>query len=321
MKAIVLTKYGGPEVLQLAEVAKPAPNDDEILVEIHAAAANPLDYHRMRGGPARVAGWLMRIPESRRLGTDVAGRVEAVGQNVTQFQPGDEVFGCCVGSFAEYACARENRVALKPANRSFEEASAVPVAAITALQGLRDAGQVRSGQRVVVNGASGGVGTFAVQLAKTFGAEVTGVCSTRNLDLVRSIGADHVVDYTRKDFTRNGQRYDLIFDAMGNRSVSDYRRALQPQGTCIIAGAYSVPRLLGHLVLAPLQSKTGNRKVRLMTMTRINQKDLVVLKELLEAGKVLPVLDRCYPLRETAEAIGYLEQRHARGKVVITVTR
>ncbi len=319
MKAIVCTKYGPPEVLQLKEVEKPAPNDGEILVEIHAASANPADYHRMRGGLARLVGWLLRTPPNPRLGIDVAGRVEAVGNNVTQFQPGDEVFGGCAGGFAEYASARENRLALKPANISFEEAAAVPVAAITALQGLRDKGKIMSGQKVLVNGASGGVGTFAVQIAKSYGTEVTGVCSTRNLEMVRSIGADHVIDYTQEDFTRNGQRYDLIYDAVGNRSVSDYKRALNPQGTCVVAGFSSMPRLFEHIVLGPLRSKIGNKKVGLMGIAKINQKDLVFLKELLEAGKVVSVIDRRYPLSETAEAIRYLEEGHARGKVVITL--
>ncbi len=319
MKAIVCTKYGPPEVLQLKEVEKPAPNDGEVLVKIHAASANPADYHRMRGGLARLVGWLLRIPQNPRLGTDVAGRVEAVGNNVTQFKPGDEVFGACGGSFAEYAIVRENRLALKPANTSFEAAAAVPVAAITALQGLRDKGKIQSGQKVLVNGASGGVGTFAVQIAKSYGTEVIGVCSTRNLDMVRSIGADHVIDYTQEDFTKNGQRYDLIYDAVGNRSVSDYRRALNPGGTCVIAGFSTLPRLFEHVVLGPLSSKIGKKKVGLMGIAKINQKDLVFLKELLEARKVVPVIDRRYPLSETAEAIRYLEEGHARGKVVITL--
>lgn len=319
MKAIVCTKYGPPEVLQLKEVEKPAPNDGEVLVKIHAASANPADYHRMRGGLTRLVGWLLRIPQNPRLGTDVAGRVEAVGNNVTQFKPGDEVFGACGSSFAEYAIVRENRLALKPANTSFEAAAAVPVAAITALQGLRDKGKIQSGQKVLVNGASGGVGTFAVQIAKSYGTEVIGVCSTRNLDMVRSIGADHVIDYTQEDFTKNGQRYDLIYDAVGNRSVSDYRRALNPGGTCVIAGFSTLPRLFEHVVLGPLSSKVGKKKVGLMGIAKINQKDLVFLKELLEARKVVPVIDRRYPLSETAEAIRYLEEGHARGKVVITV--
>jgi len=237
MKAIVYTHYGSPDVLQFKETEKPVPNAGEILVKIYAASANPLDWHLMRGAPflARLEGGL-RKPKDPRFGADLAGRVEAVGSTVTQFQLGDEVFGAWTGSFAEYATVPENRVALKPANRSFEEAAAIPVAAITALQGLRDTGHIHTGQKVLINGASGGVGSFAVQLAKAFGAEVTGVCSTRNLDMVRSIGADHVIDYTQEDFTRNGQHYDLIFDAVGNRSVSAYRRALNPNGTCVVAG-------------------------------------------------------------------------------------
>src|SRR3989454_3134355 len=244
VKAIIRQKYGSPDVLELTEVETPAPKDNEVLVEIHAASANPLDWHYMRGAPflARL-GEGLRKPRDTRLGVDIAGRVEAVGNNVTQFQPGDEVFGVCAGGFAEFASARENKLALKPANISFEEAAAVPVAAITAVQGLRDKGKIQPGQKVLVNGASGGVGTFAVQIARSFGTEVTGVCSTRNLDMVRSIGADHVIDYTQEDFTKNGQRYDLIYDAVGNRSVSAYKRALRAQGTCAIAGFTTLPRL------------------------------------------------------------------------------
>ena len=320
MKANVYTTYGSPDVLQFKEVEKPAPTDGQILVKVYAASANPLDWHLMRASPflVRLGGGL-RKPKDPRLGADFAGRVEAVGNNVTQFQPGDEVFGTCTGSFASYASVPENTVALKPANSSFEQAAAIPVAATTALQGLRDTGQIQPGQKVLVNGASGGVGTFAVQIARSFGTEVTGVCSTRNLDLVRSIGADHVIDYTQEDFTRNGQHYDLIYDAVGNRSVSDYKRALNPGGTCVIAGFQNLPRLFEHMVLGPLRSKTGNKKVGLMGMAKMNQKDLVYMKELIEAGKVVPVIERCYPLREVAEAIRHLEEGHARGKVVITV--
>jgi NADPH:quinone reductase-like Zn-dependent oxidoreductase len=320
MKAIVYTHYGSPDVLQFKEVEKPVPKDGEILVKIYAASANPLDWHLMRGAPflARLEGGL-RKPKNPRLGADIAGRVEAVGNNVTQFEVGDEVFGAWTGSFAEYAAVPENRVALKPTKSSFEEAAAIPVAAITALQGLRDKGQIQSGQKVLVNGASGGVGTFAVQIAKSFGTEVTGVCSTRNLEMVRSIGADHVIDYMQEDFTKNGQHYDLIYDAVGNRSVSDYKRALSPQGTCVIAGFQNLPRLFEHMVLGPFVSKAGNKKVGLMGIAKMNQKDLVFVKELLEAGRVVPVIERRYPLVETAEAIRYLEAGHARGKVVITV--
>jgi len=321
MKAIVLTKYGSPDVLQFKEVEKPTPNDNQVLVRVHAASANPLDWHEMRGAPfiARLSTGLLK-PKNPKVGADVAGRVEAVGKDVTQFKPGDEVFGGCNGSFAEYVCARGDRLALKPGNLSFEEAAAIPVAAITALQGLRDKGQIQPGQKVLVNGASGGVGTFAVQIAKSYGTEVTGVCSTRNLDMVRKIGADHVVDYTQEDFTKNEQqRYDLIYDAVGNRSVSDYKRALKPGGTCAVAGFSSMPRLFEHAVVGPLRSKTGNKKVGLMGMAKLNQKDLDFLKELVEAGKIVPVIDRRYPLSETADAIRYLEEGHAQGKVVITV--
>jgi len=274
----------------------------------------------MRGSPflARLGGGL-RKPKDPRLGVDIAGRVEAVGNNVTRFLPGNEVFGTVKGGFAEYACAREDRLALKPTNISFEEAAAAPVVAFTALQGLRDKGKIQHGQKVLVNGASGGVGTFAVQIAKSFGTEVTGVCSTRNLDMVRSIGADHVIDYTREDFTKNGQRYDQIYDAVGNRSVSDYKRALRHQGICVIAGFSTLSRLFEHVVLGSLLSTTGNKRIGLMGLAKPNQKDLVFVKELLESGKVVPVIDRRYPLSETAEAIRYLEGRHARGKVIITV--
>jgi NADPH:quinone reductase-like Zn-dependent oxidoreductase len=317
MKAIIRTGYGSPDVLQLKELEKPTPGEGEVLVKIQAAAVNPADYHRLRSRLAHFVGWLLRVPDYPGLGIDVAGRVEAVGVNVTQFQPGDEVFGGCAGSFAEYTSARENRLALKPGNISFDAAAAVPVAALTALQGLRDTGKITSGQSVLVNGASGGVGTFAVQIAKSYGTEVTGVCRTRNLEMVRSIGADHVIDYTREDFTRNGQRYDLIYDAVGNHSISDYQRALQPNGTCVVAGFKGLPRLFEYLVLGPLRSKTGNKKVGLMGIAKINRQDLVVLQELLEAGKVVSVIDRRYPLSKTAEAIRYLEEGHAKGKVVI----
>jgi NADPH:quinone reductase-like Zn-dependent oxidoreductase len=253
MKAILFPKYGSPDVLQFTEVEKPVPNDDQVLVQVVAAAANPLDWHRMRAAP-----FLVRLgdgffkPTDSKLGADLAGRVEAVGKNVTSFKPGDEVFGeIGSGSFAEYACTHEKNLARKPANISFEAAAAAPVVGFTALQGLRDAGKIRAGQRVLVNGAAGGIGTFAVQLAKSYGTEVTGVCSTRNLEMVCSIGADHVVDYTRQDFTRTGQTYDLIYDTIGNRSVSDYRRALRPGGTCVIAGFTSMLSLFEHMILGP----------------------------------------------------------------------
>lgn len=323
MKAILFPRYGSPDVLQLTEVEKPVPNENQVLIKVVAASANPLDWHRMRGEPfiARM-GEGLRKPTDTRLGADLAGRVEAVGKNVTEFKPGDEVFGAIgAGSFAEYACTREKNLALKPGHISFEAAAAAPVVGLTALQGLRDTGQIRAGQKVLVNGASSGVGNFAVQLAKSYGTEVTGVCSTRNLEMVRSTGADHVVDYTREDFTRNGQTYDLIYDAIGNRSVSDYRRALTPKGKCVIAGFTSLPRLFEHMIMGPWMSRRGDKKVGLMGVSNANKEDLLAIKELLETGKVVPVIDRRYPLRETAAAIRYLETMHARGKVIILVAQ
>lgn len=317
MKAIVYTEYGSPDVLRFEDVEKPVPGNDEVLVRVHAASANPADWHLMRAEPflARLANGLLK-PKNTRLGADVAGRVEAIGGNATQFQVGDEVFGEMsldkLGSFAEYVCVSEELLALKPAGMTFEQAAAVPLAAFTALQGLRDKGQIQPGQKVLINGASGGVGTFAVQIAKSFGTEVTGVCSTRNLDLVRSIGADHVVDYTQQDFTRTGRRYDLIFDAVGNRSVSDLKRALSSNGICSVAGFTSLSRLFQTVLL-------GGKKVGMMKTAKANKEDLILIKGLLEEGKVVPVIDRRYPLAETAEAIRYLERGHARGKVVITV--
>ena len=326
MKAIVYEKYGPPDVLQLKEVEKPTPKDDEVLIKVHAASANPADWHLMRGAPF-LARFEMGFPNPKKhtiLGVDVAGSVEAVGSNVTQFQPGDEVFGDTFqrgwSGFAEYVAVAENRIALKPANLTFEEAAAVPLAAFTALQGLRDKGQIESGQKVLINGASGGVGTFAVQIAKSFGAEVTGVCSTRNLDMVRSIGADHVIDYTQEDFTKNGQTYDLIYCAVGNRSAADYKRALNPNGICVVAGFTTMSHMLFQvLFLGAWVSMTGSKKIGAMGTVIPNKEDLVFIKELLEAGKVVPVIDRRYPLSETAEAIRYLEEGHAQGKVVITV--
>jgi NADPH:quinone reductase-like Zn-dependent oxidoreductase len=319
MKAIVYTEYGSPDVLQLKELEKPAPKENEVLVKVQAASANPADWHLMRAEPflARLENGLLK-PKNTRLGVDVAGRVEAVGKNVHQFQAGDAVFGSLplseMGGFAEYVCANEETFALKPTRLTFEQAAAVPLAAFTALQGLRDKGQIRPGQKVLINGASGGVGTFAVQIAKSFETEVTGVCSTRNLDLVRSIGADHVIDYTREDFTQTGQHYDLIFDAVGNRSVSDLRRALSSNGICAVAGFTSLPLLFQVMFM-------GGKKIGLMETAKGNQKDLLFIRELLEAGKVIPVIDRTYPLREVPEAIRYLEASHARGKVIITVSR
>jgi NADPH:quinone reductase-like Zn-dependent oxidoreductase len=321
MKAIVCIKYGPPpEVLQLTEVAKPAPRDDEILVKVYAASINTLDL-QIKGGLTRLWGGL-RKPRDPRLGVDMAGRVEAVGSSVTQFKPGDEVFGACDGAFAEYATARENNLALKPANTSFEEAAAVPVAGITALQGLRDSGQIRPGQKVLIYGASGGVGTFAVQVARSFGAEVTAVCSPRNLEMARSMGADRVIDYTQEDFTRNGQKYDLILAVNGYHPISEYRRALTPEGIYAMAGVSSTHIFQGMsqaLLIGPLISRTGKQKLGFMGIAKINQKDLVFLKELMEAGKVKPFIDRRYPLSETGAALRYLLEGHARGKVVIIV--
>jgi len=321
MRAIVYTKYGPPDVLQFTEVAKPTPKDDEVLIRIRAASVNALDWRLMRGAPyiVRILFGLRKptIVRPGRAGRDVAGQVEAVGRNVTQFKPGDEVFGVCLGAFAEYACAVEDKLALKPANISFEDAAAVPVAAISALQGLRDKGRIQRGQKVLVDGASGGVGTFAVQIAKSFGAEVTTVCSTRNVDTARSIGADHVIDYTREDFTQSGRRYDLIIAANAYHSIFEYRRALSQDGIYVMAGG-GWAQILQAVLLGPLLSLIGRKKMCLF-MANINRKDLVVLKDLLEAGKIVPVIDRRYPLRDVAEALRYLEEGHARGKVVISM--
>lgn len=321
MKAIVYHNYGSPDVLKLEEVEKPAPQDNEVLVKVHAASVNAADWHIMRGKPflVRLMGFGLLKPKHKILGSDIAGRVEAVGRNVKQFQPGDEVFGSIRGGFAEYVCAREDALVLKPANISFEEAAAVPIAAVTALQGLRDKGQIQPGQKVLINGASGGVGTFAVQIAKAFGAEVTAVCSTRNVDQARSIGADQVIDYTREDFTQKGQRYDLILAMNGYHSISDYKRALRPKGTYVMTGG-SMAQLSQALLLGPWISMTGSKKMGNLA-AKVNQKDLVFMKDLLEAGKVVPVIERRYPLSQAAEALRYLEEGHARGKVVISEAR
>jgi NADPH:quinone reductase-like Zn-dependent oxidoreductase len=323
VKAIVYTEYGPPDVLKLEEVPKPAPSDDEVLVQVHAAAVNYGDWAFLRGKPFVVrlmSGGLLK-PKHTILGADIAGRVEAVGGNVKQFQPGDEVFGdisaCGFGGFAEYVSVPENALALKPANISFEEAAAVPMAGVVALQGLRDQGKVQPGQQVLIVGASGGNGTFAVQIAKSFGANVTGVCSTRNVDLVRSIGADQVIDYTREDFTTSGQRYDLILAAGGYRSILDYRRALSPEGTYVMVGG-AMAQVYQAMILGPFISMIGSKKMgNLAAMS--NQEDLVFMKELLEAGKVVPVIDRRYPLSEVAQALRYYGEGHSQGKVVIAV--
>ena len=324
MKAIVCTKYGSPDVLQLREVAKPSPKDDEVLIKIHAASINSRDWRMMRANPffiRLVPGGFLQ-PKNKILGADVAGQVEAVDRCVKQFKPGDEVFGYLPsatgrGTFAEYVCANENAITLKPANLTFEQAAAVPVAALTAMQGLREKGNIQSGQKVLINGASGGVGTFAVQIAKAFGAEVTAVCSTRNLEMVRSIGADHVIDYTREDFTRNGQRYDLILAANGYHPISDYLHVLNPEGSFVVAGG-SMLQLIQAALLGRQTSKTGNRKTYVVTLVQ-SQKDLILMKELLESGKVVPVIDGCYPLSKTPDALWYFEKEHAKGKIVITV--
>ena len=323
MKAIVRTKYGPPDVLKLEEVPKPTPGDDQVLIRVHGASVNAADWHLLTADIflVRLMGRGLLTPKDKTLGADVAGRVEAVGRNVKQFKPGDEVFGDIFqsggGSFAEYACAREDALALKPASLTFEEAAAVPLAAVTALQGLRDKGKIRPGQKVLINGASGGVGTFAVQIAKSLGAEVTAVCSTRNLDMVRSIGADQVIDYTKEDFTTSGQRYDLILAANGYHPILDYRRALSPKGIYVMSGG-SWAQMFQAMLLGPWVSMTGSKKMGALS-AKANPKDLAFVKELLEAGKVKPVVDRRYPLSEVPEALRYLGEGHARGKVVITM--
>jgi len=321
MKAIVYHRYGSPDVLELKEIDTPAVEDGQVLIRVHAASVNPLDWHFMRGLPylVRIKAGLRR-PKVSRLGADVAGQVESVGKNVTRFQPGDEVFGACTGAFAEYACASESALAPKPANVTFEQAAAVPVAALSALQGLRDKGRIQPGQKVLINGAAGGVGTFAVQIAKVFGADVTGVCSTRNVEMVRSIGADQVIDYTQEDFTKSGRRYDLILDSVGNHSLSGFRRALTAEGTLVLVGGPDSGRWVGPLMgmlKAVVLSRFVSQKL-LPFLAKRSKDDLIVLKELIEAGKVIPIIDRRYPLSEVPEAIRYLEEGHARGKVVIT---
>ena len=316
MKAIVMNAYGGPDVLELKEVDKPEVTENDVLVGVHAAGLNAGDYFSMRGNP-----WLARFtvgfpkPKDHILGWDIAGHVEAIGKNVTQFKPGDEVFGACNGTCAEFACARESNLLLKPASLTFEQAAAVPTAAVTALLGLRNTGELQPGQKVLINGASGGVGTFAVQIAKSFGAEVTGVCSTRNVEMVRSIGADHVVDYTQDDFTQGGQRYDLILDNVGNHSFSDLRHALTPQGVLQPnTGNAGMSYVFKALILSLFMRKQGR-----LFVANPKQEDLALLKELIESGKVAPVIDRTYPLSDFVEAFRYLDKGHARGKVVITM--
>ena len=320
MQAIVQTGYGSLDVFQLREIEKPVIDDDGVLLRVHAASVNALDWHLMRGIPSiiRLTTGLRR-PKSPVPGVDAAGTVESVGRNVTRFRPGDEVFGMRTGAFAEYVAGKERNFVAKPVGLSFEQAAAVPVAGETALQGLRDKGQIRPGQKVLVNGASGGVGTFAVQVAKSFGANVTGVCSPRNVDLIRSIGADRVMDYTREDFVRDGQRYDMLFDVAWTHSGSDCRRVLTPNGIHVLAGQSSreKPSIL-PLLLAPLVSRFRRQKL-VSYIAKHSNADLVALKELIEAGKVTPIIDRTFPLREVPEAVRYLGEGHPRAKIVITV--
>lgn len=322
MKAIIYTQYGSPDVLQFKEVEKPTPKDNEVLIKVHASSLNAADWHHMRGAP-----WLFRLacglqkPRNIFFGADVAGRIEAVGKDITQFRPGDEVFGdlskCGRGALAEYVCATEDALVLKPASISFEEAAAMPVASVTALGGLRSNGQIQAGQRVLINGASGGVGTFAVQIAKAFGAEVTAVCSTSKVDMVRSIGADHVIDYTKEDFTTNGRQYDFILAANGYRPLSAYRRALSPGGTYVTTGG-TTAQMFEAMLLGSVVSMTGRQQMG-NAMAKPNPTDLAFIRDLMVAGKVRPVIDRCYPLAETADGMRYLEEGHAKGKIAITV--
>ena len=325
MKAVVHCEYGTPEVLEVKEIEKPTPDDLQLLVHVRAASVNPLDGHMMRGMLlARLMGNGLRKPKDTRIGVDYSGVVEAVGKNVTQYKVGDEVFGGRNGALAQYVCARADRgVALKPANITFEEAAGIPVAAITALQGLRDIGHVQAGQKVLVNGASGGVGTFAVQIAKSLGADVTGVCSTRNVDLVKSLGADHVIDYTKEDFTKSAERYDVMLDNVGNHSLSECKGVLTPTGKYVLIGGGGASDQgflggLGKALWAMVFSKFVNQQMGMM-MADANQKDLTVLADMMQTGKLKPVIDRTYKLEQVPDAIRYVEQGHARGKVVITV--
>ena len=323
MRAIVQTEYGSTEVLRLEEVDKPVVPNNGVLVRVHAASVNAGDWHLMRGTPfisRLMFGGLLK-PKIKILGFDIAGRVEAVGKNVTQFEPGDEVFGdlseCGFGAFAEYVCATEAALVLKPIATTFEQAATVPGAALTALQGLRDMGQIQSGQKVLINGASGGVGSFAVQIAKALGAEVTAVCSTKKMDRVRSLGADHIIDYTQTDVTQHGQRYDLIFDAAAYRSVFDYLPALTTQGTYVLVGG-SIPRLFLVMLFGSWISRISRRRVKCL-IVKPNQKDLTTLRELMVAGKIVPLIDQRYDLSEVPAAIRHIEQRQVVGKVVIRV--
>ena len=321
MKAIVRDTYGSPDVLKLGDVEKPELSDDRVLVRVRAASVARGDWYTLTGLYVGRAEMGLRKPKSRLVGGDFAGTIEAVGRDVTGFRPGDEVFGARAGALAEYVCARASSVAVKPAHLTFEEASAVPTSAITALQGLRDKGRLQPGQKVLINGASGGVGTFAVQIAKALGAEVTAVCSTRNLELARSLGADHIVDYTREDFTRSDQRYDLMFDNAGSRSWSECKRVLTPGARVVLVGGQMGGRVLGplgHVIKSKLAAMSGSRKA-VFFVAKFNSADMEVLRGFLEDGKVTPVIDRRYPLSEVADAFRYLGEGHAQGKVVITI--
>ena len=319
MKAIICTKYGSPDVLQFKEVDKPTPQDNEVLVKVHVSSVNASDVEIMRG---RYQPPFSRKPRYEILGSDIAGRIEAVGSNIEQFQPGDDIFGdsfgCGWGAFAEYVCVPEKVITLKPASMTFEDAATLPQAAIVALQGLRKKRQIQPGQKVLINGAGGGMGTFAVQIAKLFGAEVTGVDSAEKLDMLRSIGADHVIDYTQEDFSKSGQRYDLILDVAGHHSIRDYKRALNPKGILAVVGG-SKGTLLQAVFLGPLISIFGSKKMGILAWKPNKKEDLAFLIELLEAGKIVPVIDRRYPLSEVAEALRYLEEGHAQGKLVINM--
>jgi NADPH:quinone reductase-like Zn-dependent oxidoreductase len=330
MKAAIYTRYGPPDVVQMADVEKPVPKDDEVLIRVRAAAVNPYDWHFMRGEPypVRIAAGGLRKPKDSRLGADVAGEIEAAGKNITQFKLGDAVFGSCKGAFAEYACASESNLALKPDNVTFEQAASVPIAGFTALQGLRRGGlnkdgKVQPGQKILINGAAGGVGTFAVQIAKSFGADVTGVCSTNNVEMVRSIGADQVVDYTQEDFTKSARRYDVILDCVGNHSFSECRRVMNSRGIYVGAGGTTDNWMIGPLssALKALVLSWFVSQKQVMVLAKPSKEDLTIMGELMAIGKVTPVIDKCYSLREVAEAVRYLEAGHARGKVVITVDR
>lgn len=323
MRAVVAPRYGSPDVLRLEDVERPAPGDDEVLIEVHAAGVNAADWHLLRADPplVRLMGFGLLRPKDVIPGADVAGRVDAVGRDVTLFEPGDPVYGDLSasghGAFAEYVCAPEDELAPKPSRLTFEEAAAVPLAAVTALQGLRDEGGIEAGQTVLITGASGGVGTFAVQIAKSHGAEVTGVCSAEKADLVRSVGADHVIDYSREDFAGGGRRYDLILDAGGYRSIRDCRRALRPDGTYVFVGGAN-RRLFEAMLLGPVLSAVDGRTMRSL-MAEPDRDDLLAVGELIEAGEVTPAIDRRFPLEAVPEAIRYLESGQARGKVVVTV--